>query len=196
MIETITKICYKCECEVCGHKWESRGSNLPRICPKCRSGVWNGHKCPLRYCFRCGYKWYGGLDKLPQRCPRCHSLRWNLEVLPKRVHPIRSQTIRQVVNLSKGQRLLQAIFGEYFNETNDRDISPQIILDTLDGCLGERERIVLELRFGLNDGRCRTLGEIGERFCVTRERIRQIQEKSLRKLRSSGNSHLLRPLVK
>ena len=53
------------------------------------------------------------------------------------------------------------------------------MLDSLTG----RERRVLQLRFGLEDGRARTLEEVGKEFNVTRERIRQIEAKALRKLR-------------
>jgi RNA polymerase primary sigma factor len=49
--------------------------------------------------------------------------------------------------------------------------------------LTERERKVLELRFGLTDGYSRTLEEVGKQFKVTRERIRQIEAKALRKMR-------------
>jgi RNA polymerase primary sigma factor len=49
--------------------------------------------------------------------------------------------------------------------------------------LSERERKVLELRFGLGDGAPRTLEEVGKQFRVTRERIRQIEAKALRKMR-------------
>ena len=49
--------------------------------------------------------------------------------------------------------------------------------------LTERERKVLELRFGLGDGYPRTLEEVGKQFQVTRERIRQIEAKALRKMR-------------
>jgi RNA polymerase primary sigma factor len=49
--------------------------------------------------------------------------------------------------------------------------------------LTERERRVLELRFGIGDGHARTLEEVGKQFCVTRERIRQIEAKALRKMR-------------
>jgi RNA polymerase primary sigma factor len=49
--------------------------------------------------------------------------------------------------------------------------------------LNERERRVLELRFGLGDGNARTLEEVGQQFRVTRERIRQIEAKALRKMR-------------
>ncbi|MBI3875650.1 MAG: sigma-70 family RNA polymerase sigma factor, partial [Verrucomicrobia bacterium] len=51
------------------------------------------------------------------------------------------------------------------------------------GSLTERERKVLELRFGLGDGYSRTLEEVGKQFKVTRERIRQIEAKALRKMR-------------
>jgi RNA polymerase primary sigma factor len=49
--------------------------------------------------------------------------------------------------------------------------------------LTDRERQVLELRFGLGDGNARTLEEVGQQFRVTRERIRQIEAKALRKMR-------------
>ena len=49
--------------------------------------------------------------------------------------------------------------------------------------LTERERTVIELRFGLQDGRQRTLEEVGKFFGVTRERVRQIEAKTLKKLR-------------
>ncbi len=58
--------------------------------------------------------------------------------------------------------------------------------------LSERERLVLRLRFGLDDGRNRTLEEVGNEFNVTRERIRQIESKALRKLRHPSRSHKLR----
>jgi len=58
--------------------------------------------------------------------------------------------------------------------------------------LSERERLVLRLRFGLDDGLSRTLEEVGNEFKVTRERIRQIEAKALRKLRHPSRSHKLR----
>ena len=54
--------------------------------------------------------------------------------------------------------------------------------------LTDRERQVLELRFGLRDGRTRTLEEVGKYFDVTRERIRQIEGKALSKLKKSAKS--------
>ncbi len=60
------------------------------------------------------------------------------------------------------------------------------------GSLSERERDVLRLRFGLADGRNRTLEEVGKEFNVTRERIRQIEAKALRKLRHPSRSRKLK----
>jgi RNA polymerase sigma factor RpoD-like protein len=62
------------------------------------------------------------------------------------------------------------------------------VLDSLTG----RERRVLQLRFGLEDGRARTLEEVGKEFNVTRERIRQIEAKALRKLRHPSRSRKLK----
>ncbi|MFN3973884.1 MAG: RNA polymerase sigma factor RpoD [Dehalococcoidia bacterium] len=61
--------------------------------------------------------------------------------------------------------------------------------------LTERERRVLEMRFGLIDGRARTLEEVGRAFNVTRERIRQIEAKALRKLRHPSRSRKLRDFL-
>ncbi len=58
--------------------------------------------------------------------------------------------------------------------------------------LTQREREVLCLRFGLDDGRSRTLEEVGKEFRVTRERIRQIEAKALRKLRHPSRSKRLK----
>ncbi|MDO4177910.1 MAG: RNA polymerase sigma factor RpoD [Phascolarctobacterium sp.] len=63
------------------------------------------------------------------------------------------------------------------------------------GGLTERERKVLELRFGLMDGRSRTLEEVGKHFGVTRERIRQIEAKALRKLRHPSRSKKLKDFL-
>lgn len=65
-------------------------------------------------------------------------------------------------------------------------------LEEVLGTLSEREQKVLTLRFGLEDGRARTLEEVGKEFNVTRERIRQIEAKALRKLRHPSRSRKLK----
>ena len=65
------------------------------------------------------------------------------------------------------------------------------MLDSLEG----REERVLRLRFGLDDGRPRTLEEVGNEFGLTRERIRQIESHALRKLRHPSRSRKLREFV-
>ncbi len=66
-----------------------------------------------------------------------------------------------------------------------------LILDSLN----DRERAVLEMRFGLKDGESHTLEEVGQAFGVTRERVRQIESKALRKLRHPGRSRKLRDFL-
>lgn len=68
------------------------------------------------------------------------------------------------------------------------------LIDVLD-TLTEREQKVLRLRFGLDDGRARTLEEVGKEFDVTRERIRQIEAKALRKLRHPSRSKKLKDFL-
>ena len=73
--------------------------------------------------------------------------------------------------------------------------SQQLLKETVEDVLSSltlRERRVLQLRFGLDDGRSRTLEEVGREFGVTRERIRQIEAKALRKLRHPSRSKRLR----
>ena len=61
--------------------------------------------------------------------------------------------------------------------------------------LTDREEKVLRLRFGLDDGRTRTLEEVGREFNVTRERIRQIEAKALRKLKHPSRSKRLKDFL-
>ncbi len=68
-------------------------------------------------------------------------------------------------------------------------------IDEVLDSLTEREKRVLQLRFGLEDGRSRTLEEVGREFGVTRERIRQIEAKALRKLRHPSRSKKLRDFL-
>jgi len=65
------------------------------------------------------------------------------------------------------------------------------VLESLD----ERERKILELRFGIHDGTSRTLEEVGAEFNVTRERVRQIESKALRKLRHPTRSRRIQTFL-
>jgi RNA polymerase primary sigma factor len=76
-------------------------------------------------------------------------------------------------------------------DTASRELLREQMRDLLDS-LSPRERGVLELRFGLRDGQSRTLEEVGKMFGVTRERVRQIEAKALRKLRHPKSSRKLR----
>jgi len=75
-----------------------------------------------------------------------------------------------------------------------QDLLREDIIEVMAG-LSPRERDVLRLRFGLDDGRTRTLEEVGQLFGVTRERIRQIEAKALRKLRHPNRSRRLREYI-
>jgi RNA polymerase primary sigma factor len=81
-------------------------------------------------------------------------------------------------------------FGDFIEDKSSESPSEvtsfSLLKDKLTGVLSslsERERKVLELRFGIGDGYPRTLEEVGKQFRVTRERIRQIEAKALRKMR-------------
>ncbi len=89
--------------------------------------------------------------------------------------------------------------GDFIEDTNSKTpvdtASSQLLKDEIAGVLSEltpREQRVIELRFGLEDGRYRTLEEVGLEFKVTRERIRQIEAKALRKLRHPSRSRRLK----
>jgi len=76
----------------------------------------------------------------------------------------------------------------------DHQLLKEQLIDVM-SVLNEREQRVLQLRFGLEDGRDRTLEEVGRVFGVTRERIRQIEAKALRKLRYPNISMKLREFL-
>jgi RNA polymerase primary sigma factor len=80
------------------------------------------------------------------------------------------------------------------NEATTRAVLREKIEEALDQ-LSARERDVLKMRFGLDDGYAHTLEEVGKHFRVTRERIRQIEAKALKKLRHPGRNSLLRDYV-
>lgn len=121
-----------------------------------------------------------------------------------------SEKIREILKIAQEPVSLETPIGEEddshlgdFIEDNDAT-SPEdhatyellkeqleSVLDTLT----DREENVLRLRFGLNDGRTRTLEEVGKKFGVTRERIRQIEAKALRKLRHPSRSKQLKDFL-
>jgi RNA polymerase primary sigma factor len=120
---------------------------------------------------------------------------------------ITAERVREIVRISQDPVSLETPIGEEedshlgdFVEDPDAvsppDVASLIVLrdemeDILD-TLTPRERRVLQLRFGLIDGHQRTLDEVGKRFGVTRERIRQIEAKALRKLRHPSRARKLR----
>src|SRR5699024_2731357 len=118
--------------------------------------------------------------------------------------------VRDILTMSQDSFSLETAIGEeYETELVDlikdqEEISPtshttyellkEQLEDVLD-TLTDREENVLRLRFGLDDGRTRTLEEVGKVFGVTRERIRQIEAKALRKLRHPSRSKQLKDFL-
>ncbi len=115
--------------------------------------------------------------------------------------------IREIVKVAQLPVSLESPIGEEEDShlsdfIEDRNALPpvdaaskQLLKEQIDevlSCLTPREQRVLVLRFGLEDGRSRTLEEVGQEFKVTRERIRQIEAKALRKLRHPSRSRKLK----
>jgi len=120
---------------------------------------------------------------------------------------ITADKVREIVRISLEPISLETPIGEEEDShlgdflPDDDAMAPQEIatqqvlkeqVEQLLGFLEPRERKVLQLRFGLDDGRSRTLEEVGKEFNVTRERIRQIEAKALRKLRHPSRSRKLK----
>lgn len=90
-------------------------------------------------------------------------------------------------------------FIESDGETPEDQVSKSLLREDLESVLdtlSPRERDVLKLRYGLDDGRMKTLEEIGQIFNVTRERIRQIEAKALRKLRHPNRNSVLKEYIR
>jgi RNA polymerase primary sigma factor len=115
--------------------------------------------------------------------------------------------VREILKISQEPVSLETPIGEEedsqlgdFIEDTDAEVPPdvagfrmlQVQLQRVLDSLSERERKVIELRFGLHDGHPRTLEEVGREFGVTRERIRQIESKTLCKLRHPSRSSKLK----
>jgi len=120
---------------------------------------------------------------------------------------ISSDKVREIVKVSQLPISLESPIGEeedspLGNSIEDRNALPpadaasrQLLKEQIEDVLytlTPREQRVLQLRFGLEDGRSRTLEEVGKEFNVTRERIRQIEAKALRKLRHPSRSRKLK----
>jgi len=123
---------------------------------------------------------------------------------------ISSYKVREIIKASQSPIPLESSLGEegysvLGNSIQDRDALPlddvaskQLLKDQIEDVLytlTPREQRVLQLRFGLEDGRSRTLEEVGVEFNVTRERIRQIEAKALRKLRHPSRSRKLKDFL-
>ncbi len=133
------------------------------------------------------------------REPTSGEIAKEMEVSPEKV--------REIVKVSQLPISLESPIGEeedspLGNSIEDRNAMPpvdaaskQMLKEQIEEVLGtltHREQRVLQLRFGLEDGRSRTLEEVGKEFSVTRERIRQIEAKALRKLRHPSRSRKLK----
>lgn len=117
------------------------------------------------------------------------------------------QKVRKIQRISQEPVSLETMVGEEGGSTlreliaDDTAVSPaaaasqQILKEQVHSALdvlSEREREVLELRFGLHDGSHMTLGELGQRFGITKERVRQLEARALRKLRHPTRNRMLR----
>ncbi|MCC3145376.1 RNA polymerase sigma factor RpoD [Halanaerobium sp. Z-7514] len=120
---------------------------------------------------------------------------------------ISAEKVREIMKIAQEPVSLETPIGEeedsHLGDFIEDEDSPApasaasyiLLKEQLDGVLDtltEREKRVLELRFGIEDGRPRTLEEVGKEFGVTRERIRQIEAKALRKLRHPSRSKKLK----
>ena len=129
--------------------------------------------------------------------------------LAKKMH-ISADKVREVIKIAQEPVSLETPIGEEDDShlgdfvKDERTMSPEeyTIHEMLKNeisdvllTLTEREEQVLRLRFGLDDGSCKTLEEVGQMFGVTRERIRQIEAKALRKLRHPSRSRKLKDFL-
>lgn len=139
------------------------------------------------------------LEQKLERAPTPEEIAKIMEIEPEKAHEIvkisqNTTSLETPVGKEEDTRLKEFIEDEATLspfESASRELLKDHIGDVLH-TLNAREKRVLELRFGLKDGRTRTLEEVGKEFGVTRERIRQIEAKALRKLRHPSRSKKLR----
>jgi RNA polymerase primary sigma factor len=139
------------------------------------------------------------LEQKYERTPTPEEVAKVMEIEPEKAHEIvkisqHTASLETPVGKEEDTRLKEFIEDEATLspfESASRELLKDHIGDVLH-TLNAREKRVLELRFGLKDGRTRTLEEVGKEFGVTRERIRQIEAKALRKLRHPSRSKRLR----
>ncbi|MBU0534600.1 MAG: RNA polymerase sigma factor RpoD [Patescibacteria group bacterium] len=139
------------------------------------------------------------LEQKLERAPTPEEIAKIMEIEPEKAHEIvkisqSTTSLETPVGKEEDTRLKEFIEDEVTLspfESASRELLKGHIGDVL-RTLNAREKRVLELRFGLKDGRTRTLEEVGKEFGVTRERIRQIEAKALRKLRHPSRSKRLR----
>jgi RNA polymerase primary sigma factor len=123
-----------------------------------------------------------------------------LDMSPERVEEVMALFFRQPMSLDlpigeDGDSRLADLVEDRDSLAPTDATSQQLLKEQIDEVLDElteREKKVLQLRFGLKDGHARTLEEVGKEFSVTRERIRQIEGKALRKLRHPCRSRKLK----
>lgn len=101
---------------------------------------------------------------------------------------------KELFNLNK-EELNQLLFYSSITKETKKTEALENIVDDILGTLTPREQRILSLRFGLEDGHTRTLEEVGKEFGVTRERIRQVEAKSVRKMRHPSRSRTLRTIL-
>jgi len=134
------------------------------------------------------------------RQPSYEEIGGRLDMTPERVEEVMAVFFRQPMSLDMpigedGDSLLGDFVEDRGSLAPTEAASQQLLKEQIDKVLDdltEREKKVLQLRFGLEDGRARTLEEVGKEFSVTRERIRQIEGKAIRKLRHPSRSRKLK----
>lgn len=136
------------------------------------------------------------------REPTVEELSKAMRLTPERINEIRQMCMEPVSLESPVGEEDDSHLGDFIEDNTgsqpadavSQAMLRQQLMEILD-TLSEREAKVLRLRYGLDDGRPRTLEEVGKEFNVTRERVRQIEAKALRKIRNPNRSNKLRDFL-